>query len=815
MKIAGDSGVGVSRYIWAGLAACAVIAIADSWTRSTLVLIPILVVAPLTTSLRATPRGTALVAALATAAAAALGWADDVAGTRRHWVTIATTALGGGLGIWLAATRDARDRQLAASAETVQAALRLKASLATGNMGEWSWDRSSGAVTWDEHVADLFGLSQDDFAGSFQAWIDRIDDRDRQAVQDTILAAVGNRQPFRFDHRCVWPNGSVHWIEGIGDVIIDADTDQVVGAFGLAIDIDERHRQVEERTRLLDFERRQRERAEYLSSINDVLARSVDIGEIADRVTTTVIPELAEWCTMVVSVDRPRRRPAIFVSHRDPDKIRWAEQVQRDYPYDPDANWGAAGVIKTGRTEVIRRVDPRMLSLPGGNVLAEAGLSSAVTVALVGPLGTLGALQLIRGEHDPAFSASDLELVNEIAGRAGAALNTAVLFQRQTRSRVALETLQDVSGHIASVATADEVVHAALVHGSKGIGALSGTAFLVGHDGDLEVRETVGDADQTCCSAELEAACQSIADGRVVRHSIAAVGADRIVAATPMRIMNRTVGSLVFSFDSDSNLTSEESSMLITLGSRCAGALERASLYEKERSIALELQRRLLSTLPPTPNWLHIAACYVPASGLEIGGDWFQVLPAGDGVIAAIIGDAVGHGLASAAAMGQLRASFATAVANDPEPCHVLSAVDLYASLGADTLAASAAYIALHPEGKAEYASAGHLPLIWAPAGGPPQIIEEGRGPLLGFRSSGTGVSHTIPFEAGDQILMFTDGLIERRCEPIDDGLHRLVTAVANTRHLDPQAMCDTLVAALTQHQDPADDIALLLLRRA
>jgi serine phosphatase RsbU (regulator of sigma subunit) len=281
-----------------------------------------------------------------------------------------------------------------------------------------------------------------------------------------------------------------------------------------------------------------------------------------------------------------------------------------------------------------------------------------------------------------------------------------------------------------------------------------------------------------------------------------------------MGIMNRTVGSLVFAFDQERELTAEERSMLTTLGSRCAGALERASLYERERTIALTLQHRLLSVLPKTPDWLEVAGCYVPATGLEIGGDWFQVLDAGEGRVAAVVGDAVGHGLVAAAAMGQLRASFATAVAYDPAPDHVLAAVDLFAGRGADTLAASAAYMVVGRAGGAQYTSAGHLPAIWVPEKGAAQILQGGRGPLLGFRAEGAGISETVPFDPGDQIMMFTDGLIERRDESIDVGLQRLATALGQMRDLAPQDLCDALVEMCTSDGAPADDIAVLLVRR-
>ena len=173
--------------------------------------------------------------------------------------------------------------------------------------------------------------------------------------------------------------------------------------------------------------------------------------------------------------------------------------------------------------------------------------------------------------------------------------------------------------------------------------------------------------------------------------------------------------------------------MLVTLGSRCAGALERASLYERDRTVALTLQNRLLSVLPPTPAWLEAAARYVPATNIEIGGDWFQVLDAGHGRIAAIVGDAVGHGVASAAAMGQLRASIMTAVANDPTPGRTLTAADLFARRGADTLGATVGCVLFSPDERTSYACAGLPPPVWLRATGGAELLTGGRRPLLGI----------------------------------------------------------------------------------
>jgi serine phosphatase RsbU (regulator of sigma subunit) len=180
-----------------------------------------------------------------------------------------------------------------------------------------------------------------------------------------------------------------------------------------------------------------------------------------------------------------------------------------------------------------------------------------------------------------------------------------------------------------------------------------------------------------------------------------------------------------------------------------------------------------------------------------------------------VVGDAVGHGLVAAAAMGQLRASIATAVANDPDPNRAIAAVDLFAVQGADTLGASVAYVLFEPDGLARYASAGHVPVVWVPASGDSELLEAGRHPLLGFNVPEEQTpTAEFRFRSGDGVVMFTDGLVERRGETIDDGLKRLLEMVDSTRHMSPQEMCVSLLDGLTDGHEPDDDIAVLVIRR-
>ena len=221
----------------------------------------------------------------------------------------------------------------------------------------------SGDVSWDSNLCALFGLDESGFVGTFDGWIELIDESDRDRVRAIIADAVRDAASFRFDHRCVWPDGSVHWVEGIGEVLVDHG--EVIGAFGLAMDVDDRHRQIDERNRLVELERRQRQRVEFIASVHDVLALSVDTDEIVGRITTSVVPDVAEWCSIVVSMDRPPQRPLIRVAHRDPDQDAVGPPGPTRLPLRPGCSLGCGEGHSDATPRIHRARRPAGLRSPG------------------------------------------------------------------------------------------------------------------------------------------------------------------------------------------------------------------------------------------------------------------------------------------------------------------------------------------------------------------------------------------------------------------------------------------------------------------
>src|SRR3954453_8002146 len=116
---------------------------------------------------------------------------------------------------------------------------RLRLVLRAGGFGTWVWDAASGVTTWDEQLEAVFGLPPGGFEGTYEGWKARLHPDDRDRVVATVQQAVADRSTYDINHRIVWPDGSVHWVEGLGQVTLD-DTGAATGTIGCTRDITHR-----------------------------------------------------------------------------------------------------------------------------------------------------------------------------------------------------------------------------------------------------------------------------------------------------------------------------------------------------------------------------------------------------------------------------------------------------------------------------------------------------------------------------------------------------------------------------------------------
>lgn len=239
--------------------------------------------------------------------------------------------------------------------------------------------------------------------------------------------------------------------------------------------------------------------------------------------------------------------------------------------------------------------------------------------------------------------------------------------------------------------------------------------------------------------------------------------------------------------------------------------------YEREHQIAETLQRSLLPEHIPSPAGLRIATRYSPGgSGARVGGDWYDVIPLSHGRIAVVLGDVVGHGIRAAATMGQLRAALRAYAVVDPAPGSVLRRLEALIEAVGDSFegyVATLVYAVVDPERcEVHYLSAGHPAPLVVGADGSVSFLEHGRTLPLGLGGSSQPVHGTVKLALGATVLLYSDGLIERRGESLDDGLARLGEACAG-RVGDLEELCDHVVEAMAQAGPAEDDVAVLALR--
>jgi PAS domain S-box-containing protein len=236
-------------------------------------------------------------------------------------------------------------------------------------------------------------------------------------------------------------------------------------------------------------------------------------------------------------------------------------------------------------------------------------------------------------------------------------------------------------------------------------------------------------------------------------------------------------------------------------------------VYQREHKIAETLQRSLLPERLPQIEGLQLAARYLPgARGAAIGGDWYDVLERPDGRVALVVGDVVGHGLRAAATMGQLRNAFRAYGLVESSPAEVVARINRLVMSGVEDAMATVVYLVLDREtGEVSYSCAGHPPpLVLTPDG--PHFLEGGRSVPIGASDPAVFHEASAVLPPGSALLLYTDGLVERRDVGLEERLGRLAE-VAGSAADDLDALCERVIQVVLGEGDPGDDVALLAVR--
>ena len=261
------------------------------------------------------------------------------------------------------------------------------------------------------------------------------------------------------------------------------------------------------------------------------------------------------------------------------------------------------------------------------------------------------------------------------------------------------------------------------------------------------------------------------------------------------------------------SFSAEDKTLLTMLATRLSHGLQRVHQLDQQRETALVLQHAILG---PAQLPSGFAVRYQPATRpLQVGGDWYDVLDLHDGRIALIVGDCVGHGLAAATIMGQLRSACRALLIEHPSPSAALGGLDRFAERLPDAQCTTAFCAVLNPStGELIYSSAGHTPPVVVENDGTMRILDGGRSIPLGIR-----VEHSRPeaheiLPARATLLLYTDGLVERRRQPLEQGIESAANVVQSGGASSLEDLATDLMSGLAPSGGYQDDVAFLLYRQ-
>ncbi len=285
----------------------------------------------------------------------------------------------------------------------------------------------------------------------------------------------------------------------------------------------------------------------------------------------------------------------------------------------------------------------------------------------------------------------------------------------------------------------------------------------------------------------------------------------RVMLGVPLLISGKVIGVLHVGRLDDRPFREADAELLGVVADRVAGAVQTHQLAI-ERAAAAVLERSLLPpSLPDCPG-LEFAARYVTGEDRAVGGDWYDAFTLPSGVLWVVIGDVAGHGLSAAVVMGRVRSAVRAYALEGHPPDEVIRLVDhkvRHFELGVMVTISCA--VSKPPYVQFQIVSAGHPPPVVAGPAQPAALVDIEVQPPLGIGWGDLATPTTLSMPSGGVLVLYTDGLVERRGENLDAGLARLCAAVAPN---DPESVCRSIMLKMIGSQRPEDDVALVVLRR-
>lgn len=531
--------------------------------------------------------------------------------------------------------------------------------------------------------------------------------------------------------------------------------------------------------------------ASQLATLAERLATTDNLVEAADTVTAIAPGPVAASAVCVGLRDDDAGVLRLF--HRS--RAGASGIVEQVALSDPSA---LTGVVRSGTMVLCRDHAECARDWPDAG---DTGLSVAEGGRAVLPLRADGLVIGSIGfgwDHPVAF---DVDLVNDLTTLAEMTAQTvrrAQLLDQLRGSVVRNQALAEFAQHLANIRTTDRLFRVVVDHAAGGVGAALADIGLTAEHGPalslhpdplptpalVPVDLSDPDAPALACLRTRSTVMvhgPAELDSRYPPEIRAALDAHGITRTAHVPLFGpdgAVIGVLAVAWDTELDISDTVHAKLSTLAQLCSQTFRRVRLAEAEHRLVVNLQQRVVRPVPPR-HGLAIAQRYMPAvEQVGMGGDWYEGIPVDDHRFAVVVGDIAGHGINAIADMVELRAIIGSQLRSPTPLGEVFPRVAALLHMGGRNLTATSCIAVFDTAADTvEYVSAGHLPPVLGRSDGAVELLEAGRQPLLGVPSTPVTVG-TATFPPGSVVALYTDGIVERRSESIDESLARIEQAM-------------------------------------
>ncbi|MDB5181489.1 MAG: domain S-box protein [Candidatus Saccharibacteria bacterium] len=332
------------------------------------------------------------------------------------------------------ATEDITE-EIKTSHELARTQQRLNEALSSGVIGTWLWDIATDKIIGDKYMAAMFGIDIDRATKGLplSAFIAAIHPEDRVRMEKEVQKILKSGKVFEVEYRTQRPDGSMRWVLARGRVERDANG-KALQFPGVLIDITDR--------KLVESN------LSFLAKAGTALSASLDYKKTLQAIAKLAIPTIADWCTVDVFDDNDTLQQ-VAIAHKDPAKVKWAIELREQQgPRDLTEPTGLPKVLRTGDYEFYPMISDELVVASAKSekelkLLRELGLSAIIIVPLIVENRTVGAITLISAEQKRYYTKNDLEMAQELAGRASVAIANAGLYEAAKRELAARKRLEE------------------------------------------------------------------------------------------------------------------------------------------------------------------------------------------------------------------------------------------------------------------------------------------------------------------------------------------------------------------------------------